>query len=266
LPDELPRLLASRPGAGAFSGPTLRAFMLATSVVGPSAWLGGFGVIWDDRHVAFDWLDTLGPFWYAALRARGATAVYYTGNGGADDWLYTPLLARGYRRYADLRSYDKDGVTSSARGNQQIIVRPFDPQRDLDAVLAIEAAAFTPPWRHDAAEFREIAATYPFFVVATTPAVVGYQFSATEGELGFLVRIAVAPDRFGQGIGARLMAEALRYFAAAGVRRVLLNAEETNTRAHRLYERFGFTLVEPRGFVLAHALAPVTLISNVSPA
>jgi ribosomal protein S18 acetylase RimI-like enzyme len=76
-----------------------------------------------------------------------------------------------------------------------------------------------------------------------------------ESGIGFLVRIAVHPRAQGEGIGARLMADAVHYFRQHRVWKIVLNTEETNTRAHQLYEWFGFQLVEPRGFVLGLDIA-----------
>lgn len=260
MPDELPHLLATRPGAGVFGGEPagLLAFVLATSVVAPSAWLGGFGVPWPERQRAFAWLDAMLPAWLAELASRGVTTLYYSGHDRDNDWLRAALIERGFQPYVELRSYDKEGTTSPAEGNREIRVRVCDLDRDLPALLAIEAAAFAPPWRHDALEFRETVASYPFFIVAEKHdgEVVGYQFNAIEDDLGFLVRIAVHPRFHGQGIGVRLMAEGMRYFAQAGARRVLLNTEEANTSAHRLYEWFGFAQVPVHGFVLARTIAP----------
>jgi ribosomal protein S18 acetylase RimI-like enzyme len=256
---ELPRILRTRPGVGAFDAhQQLRAFVLATSVVPPGAWLGGFGVPWPERQRVAEWLDALWPMWEDLVRQRGATTIFYTGFDRDNDLLHDILLARGFRLHEWLRSYDKIGTDAPATGNQGVQIRPVSLARDLPALLAIEAGAFLPPWRHDATEFTEIAEEYPFFIVATSPAgeVLGYQFSSVDEEIGFLVRIAVRADQHGQGIGTRLMAEAMRYFAHAQVLRVLLNAEDDNSRAHRLYEWFGFTLIEPRGFVLARDIAP----------
>jgi ribosomal protein S18 acetylase RimI-like enzyme len=54
----------------------------------------------------------------------------------------------------------------------------------------------------------------------------------------------------GQGIGARLMAEAIRFFKQAKVTRIMLNTQDDNTHAHRLYEWFGFVRISQVGFVL----------------
>ena len=78
---------------------------------------------------------------------------------------------------------------------------------------------------------------------------------ALEDITGYLVRIAVHNRAQGRGVGVRLLAEAVEYFARAGVTRILLNTQEDNVRAHRLYEWFGFDRVEPSGFVLGRPIA-----------
>ena len=84
--------------------------------------------------------------------------------------------------------------------------------------------------------------------------VIGYQFNALDGDYGYLVRIAVHPSASGQGIGVRLMAEAIRFFEHARATRIMLNTQDDNIRAHRLYEWFGFVRIQQKGFVLRKAL------------
>ncbi len=254
---EIEHLIATRPAVGAFDADgNLQAWILATTFTPPYAWLGGFGVPWHERQQAMSWLDVLLPAWYAALRARGVESIIYSGNDERNDWLRLPLLERGYDHLATLRAYDKLGTHIPVFGNQAFNIRTFDPLQDIPAILAIEALTFDPPWRFDAATLTEMATTYPFLVVAVTSdgELAGYQASLVEDAMGFFVRIAVHPRFQGQGVGARLMAAAMDFFAQRGVDRILLNAEETNAPAHRLYERWGFDLLEQRGFALWRSL------------
>ena len=118
-------------------------------------------------------------------------------------------------------------------------------------MLAIEEASFEELWRYDAVSFHDIAATHPYFVVTELDGkVIGYQFNALDDEYGYLVRIAVHPSARGHGIGARLMAEAIRFFEKARVIRIMLNTQDDNIQAHRLYEWFGFMRIQQVGFVL----------------
>jgi ribosomal protein S18 acetylase RimI-like enzyme len=52
--------------------------------------------------------------------------------------------------------------------------------------------------------------------------------------------LAVAPDRQGEGIGARLLEAAIERCRRESVRRLVLRVLSTNPGARRLYERHGF--------------------------
>jgi GNAT superfamily N-acetyltransferase len=262
--EELPHLLAMQPATGALTippgplgrltGGTLRACLLLSSVVPPSAWIGGYAVAWSASPTATDLFTELLAAVEAAARARGASALYYSGNDGSGDWLRPMLEAQGFDHVATLRSYDKSDSGVPAEGNQTVVVRPFQV-RDLPGVLEVERRAFAPLWHYDAEGFRAVSRSYPYFVVAEdAEGIVGYQFNAMDHGLGYLVRIAVHPRAAGQGVGTRLMAEAVGYFTREHARRILLNTEEDNHRARRLYEWFGFYLVPPAGFALGKRL------------
>jgi ribosomal protein S18 acetylase RimI-like enzyme len=154
-----------------------------------------------------------------------------------------------------LRSYDKEDFTIPSSGNMQVQVRRFMSE-DAAGAVAVENLAFEQLWRHDVASFLQVQQTYPYFVVALdAQGIVGYQYNTVDGGIGYLVRIAVHPRVTGQGVGTRLMAEAVRYFRAHHVWKIVLNTEESNVRAQELYHRFGFHMVYQRGFVLERAIA-----------
>lgn len=87
------------------------------------------------------------------------------------------------------------------------------------------------------------------YVVAETPGpdgrIVGYAGLAAAGDLADVQTIAAARDQWGTGLGARLLTELLRAATAFECAEVLLEVRVDNTRAQKLYERFGF---EPIGF------------------
>ncbi|MET9799341.1 ribosomal protein S18-alanine N-acetyltransferase [Streptomyces sp. NPDC006368] len=85
------------------------------------------------------------------------------------------------------------------------------------------------------------------YVVAETPGgrLVGYAGLAAAGGLGDVQTIAVARDQWGTGLGARLLTDLLQHATAFECDEVLLEVRVDNTRAQKLYERFGF---EPIGF------------------
>ena len=248
--EELPSLLKHYPTVGLINGTSLRGFLLSQTVNPPSAWLGGFGVSWTESRSYIELLDTLLEHLARQLISRGVRYLHYSGNDLQNDWLRDVLLPRGFRPYRLLYAYDKFDYAIPSQGNQLVKLRQFEA-RDIPALLAIEEACFEDFWRYDAISFAEIAATHPYFVVAELDdKVIGYQFNALDAEYGYLVRIAVHPSRSGQGIGARLMAEAIRFFKQARVLRIMLNTQDDNTHAHRLYEWFGFVRISQVGFVL----------------
>jgi ribosomal protein S18 acetylase RimI-like enzyme len=155
-----------------------------------------------------------------------------------------------------LRAYDKTDFAVPTEGSRRIRVRPFRPA-DAAELAELEKLCFDPLWRHDANAFREAARMYPYFVVAEDEqGLAGYQFNVVDMKIGYLVRIATHPRTWGQGVGSRLMAEAIHYFEREGAWKIVLNTEEANTRAHRLYEWFGFYLIRPRGFALGLTIPP----------
>ncbi len=248
--EELPMLLKKYPAMGLFHGNTLQSFLISQTVSAPSAWIGGYGVSWTESRSYITMLDTLLAQLTPHLIKRGARHLYYSGNDLDNDWLRNILLARDFKLHRLLYAYDKVDFKIPSPGNQQVIVRPVE-LGDIPALLAIEKACFEDFWRYDAFSFEDIIATHPYFVVAEWQGkVVGYQFNALDGEYGYLVRIAIHPSASGKAIGVRLMSEAINFFKQANVLRIMLNTQEDNTHAHRLYEWFGFIRVPQIGFVL----------------
>lgn len=249
--EELPGQLNHYPAVGIFSGNSLYGFLISQVLSPPCAWIGGFGVSWTESTRYSRVLNRLLEELSARLIMHGVRYLHYSGNDAARDWLRNTLLTRGFVPYRQLYSYDKYDFSVPTSGNQQITVRPVRLLSDMAALLRIEEACFEDLWRYDSTAFSDIVATHPYFVVAEVNGqVVGYQFNTIDADAGYLVRIAVHPSVNRQGIGARLMAEAVKFFANARVSHIMLNTQDNNTHAHRLYEWFGFVRVEQMGFVL----------------
>ena len=253
--EELPTILRHYPAVGAFHGNSMRGFLLSQTVYPPTAWIAGFCVSWTESRAYLNILYTLLEYLERLLFTKGVRYLHYSGNDTEGDWLRAVLLKRGFFPYRYLYAYDKIDFSIPTLGNRQVIVRPVH-ESDIPALLAIEEGCFEDLWRYDAISFKDIAATHPYFVVAELHGqLVGYQFNALDGDYGYLVRIAVHPSVNSQGIGARLMAEAIRFFERERVQRIMLNTQEENIHAHRLYEWFGFTRIEQKGFVLRKNLS-----------
>jgi [ribosomal protein S18]-alanine N-acetyltransferase len=252
--EELPMLLKHYPSIGIFNGDTMLGFLLSQTVIAPSAWIGGFGVSWTESRSYISVLEMLLDHLSKHLLKRGVRYLYYSGNDMQNDWLRDILQVRGFAFYRLLYSYDKYDYSVPSTGNHIVALRPVE-KRDVPVLLTIEEACFQDLWRYDALSFEDIAATHPYFVVAEMNGkVIGYQFNAIEDEFGYLVRIAVHPSMNGKGIGVRLMSEAIAFFQQAHILRIMLNTQDDNVRAHRLYEWFGFVRINQMGFVLRTSL------------
>ncbi len=252
--EELPMLLRHYPAVGMFHGDSMSGFLLSQNVNPPAAWIGGFGVSWTASHEYISLLETLLEQLQKHIIKRGVRYLYYSGNDMQNDWLRDILLVRSFTLHRLLYSYDKYDYSVPSTGNPDVKLRPVEKQ-DIATILSIEKACFEDFWRYDALTFEDIAATHPYFVVAElNGSVVGYQFNALEDEFGYLIRIAVHPSVKGLGVGVRLMSEAIRFFQQARVLRIMLNTQDDNARAHRLYEWFGFVRINQMGFVLRKAL------------
>jgi [ribosomal protein S18]-alanine N-acetyltransferase len=252
---ELPWLLHHYPAVGLFNGSTLDGFLLSQNVRIPIAWIGGFGVSWEESDNYDSILTLLIEHLTFPLMMRGAYYLHYSGNDIENDWLQPILLDYGFTLRRRLYAYDKVDYTIPSPGNQEVIIRPVEPS-DIPTLIAIEALCFEEDfWRYDTTIFHGIAATHPYFVVAELHGqIIGYQFNAVDDEYGYLVRIGVHPSATHKGIGIRLMAEAIRFFQEAQVTRIMLNTQEDNYHAHSLYEWFDFVRLEQIGFVLRKVL------------
>lgn len=80
---------------------------------------------------------------------------------------------------------------------------------------------------------------------ADTGRIVGYAGLAAAGDLADVQTIGVTRDHWGGGLGSELLTDLLKHATAFECATVLLEVRVDNTRAQKLYERFGF---EPIGF------------------
>ena len=131
----------------------------------------------------------------------------------------------------------------------QLTLRPAtaaDAPR-VASLLIDTRAAFMPyaPSAHTDAEVRACVASQlvPSGGVTVAEAdgrVVAAMAVATAGTVSWITQMAVDPARVGRGIGARLLAHALRSLAPP----VRLYTFQANAGARRFYERHGFAAIE----------------------
>jgi ribosomal protein S18 acetylase RimI-like enzyme len=132
---------------------------------------------------------------------------------------------------------------------------------DLDAILAIDRAAFSPFWRfdiHGMTESLEATSNSSLLLIKGrdgTPA--GYAITGVGHAIAYLQRVAVHPDWQGHGMGRSLVRAAARSTRSAGARAILLNTQFENVGAARLYESEGYTVLpEPLAVMRADTPRP----------
>ncbi len=112
---------------------------------------------------------------------------------------------------------------------------------DLEAVQALDAAAFGLVWRHSLQSLRYAFATAALAtVIEDDDGLLAYQLSTINGLKGHLARLAVHPRAQRSGIGNALLNSLLTEFRVRGIRRVTVNTQHTNVASLALYEKNGF--------------------------
>ena len=141
--------------------------------------------------------------------------------------------------------------------------------RDLDDVLAIEAAVYPFPWTRG--NFADsLAAGYSAWVCRIGGELVGYVVVMMVLDEAHLLNVSVHSNRQGLGFGAKLLRHSMAVARRLGARSMLLEVRPSNERALALYRHFGFVRIGVRkayypahegredALVLTHSLTEVT--------
>jgi ribosomal protein S18 acetylase RimI-like enzyme len=214
-----------------------------------------------------------GSIAYVAVSPRVAAPT-----SGGVRLLVDRLRAHGFRRVvtAALRTHEVAAFEAAGfTERERLVVLSHDlrdiadaldiPMRralrgDRPAVLRLDAAAFDPAWSLDDDGLAEALAATPRarFRVADSAAhaeLVGYAICGRAGRIGYLQRLAVRPSEQGTGLGRALVVDSLQWLRRRGGRLVMVNTQQTNTRALDLYRRLGFRTEPSELTVLTRELA-----------
>ncbi|MEK8032398.1 ribosomal protein S18-alanine N-acetyltransferase [Ideonella sp. DXS29W] len=113
---------------------------------------------------------------------------------------------------------------------------------DLDQVMAIETAAYPFPWSRG--HFTDsLAAGYLAELRVFGRELLGYSVAMAGVEELHLLNITVAPAHQGQGHARALLARLGEVGRAQNAAQIWLEVRESNARARRLYEQWGFEAV-----------------------
>lgn len=119
---------------------------------------------------------------------------------------------------------------------------------DLSSLLALEAGGFEPRQRWSERSWQAELRTpsrHGLVVRRDRSLVAACLVSVVLGEAE-LLRIVVDPSHRGQGLGRRLLAEAIAWARSCGAARILLEVGEDNAVAAGLYASAGFRRIHRR--------------------
>lgn len=112
---------------------------------------------------------------------------------------------------------------------------------DAAELAALEALCFSLPWSEEAFVKALGQQAFAAFGLRAAGRLVAYMAVYHSGDELEILNIAVRPELRRQGLGARVMGQALQEARKMGMKRGLLEVRVSNAPAIALYESFGFT-------------------------
>ena len=171
-----------------------------------------------------------------------------------------PFLKAGFTVREELHLLTRNIRKQTSTDNQE--EKPTPKQRfnirraypwEQQNILEIDEKTFDSFWNFDKRSLKEAIRATPTTLVSVLlveKTIVGYAITGKNGSYGYLQRLAVHPNSNGQGYGTALVKNALKWLESKGARQVLVNTQQQNHRAFRLYETLGFRKQEEGLFVL----------------
>lgn len=115
-------------------------------------------------------------------------------------------------------------------------------EKELDAVAALEASLQAFPWTRG--NFADsLAAGHSLWVARRAGDLVGFSVVMSVIDEAHLLNLGVSGSCQGQGIGARLLQNAMATARRGGAKRFLLEVRPSNDKAVALYKNFGFSRI-----------------------
>ncbi len=158
-----------------------------------------------------------------------------------ESWLAERLWASGYRVRDRVIDLHKRKLQATLTGNREVLVRCAAPT-DHAALLALDARCFEPFWQLNAEIVRCAIEMSAYVLVAeSSGALVGYLMGERHSDTeAYISRVGVLPSARGQGIGTRLLVQAMQCMARDGLKGVWLNTQEDNVQSRAVYTSLGF--------------------------
>lgn len=137
-----------------------------------------------------------------------------------------------------LRIEGRQAAAASATAPAGIRIRPA-VAADLPGLVAADGACFEPFWAYDPERLANALNGERVVIAESENGVIGYTLCTVERGSGTLGRLGVVPQARGEGVGAALLAEALRHMARSGAGTISLCTQEENAASRSLYTRLG---------------------------
>ena len=131
---------------------------------------------------------------------------------------------------------------------------------DVDAIVAIEAAAMSCPWNRDN-YLEAINSDHAFIMVAEDDNIVGFAVFYLTPPESELPDIVVAEAYRGQGLGKALLSESLATLKAKGIDTVYLEVRVSNAPARALYTGLGFEEIGKRKYFYSNPVEDAICMS-----
>lgn len=177
-----------------------------------------------------------------------------------EPWLYSILQDTDFSVVEYVESWGKTGLKTSKIGNQAVHIRPVLRQ-DLDILEQIEEKAHHPRWQYSVPMLELAMKEADMFTIAQLDQeIIGFQISLVMEKRGHLARLTVHPEKQGQGIGTRLLADVFAQLAKTGLTEITLNTQTDNIPSHQLYTSFGFQRISPPLRIWEYNINPQTSI------
>lgn len=179
---------------------------------------------------------------------------------GRQGWLRDCLPASGFSYSEAVVTLHRSLKHAPAPVTQDASIR-LALDSDLDRLLALDAAAFPAHWRMSAAEMRQaLRRAASFTVLVEGNKIHGFQITQGGGAEAHLARLAVAPGRQGQGLGALLLGNLIGRLRRRAIVDLTVNTQQHNRRSLGLYRRFGFRRNGRDYSVWSQQLAPAVSV------
>lgn len=121
-------------------------------------------------------------------------------------------------------------------------------ERDLDAIVALEAQSFTNPWSRETLEWelRNSDVTFVYVLRSDDGQIVAFCVCWIVFEELHINTLAVSPGERRRGHATRLLRHVMAEAASRNATRATLEVRASNTAALGLYERLGFRVAATR--------------------